>query len=122
MWTPNSLAMALRSRKTLREYDILLLKTCFPDTHIKEVRMRRIMAKLLLLAVVVVCTVATLAWAQTPLPPEGPGTVIGVDASGKATVQIKEKETKVDLPGAKVGDKVDCKVQNEKLMCTPQQR
>ena len=68
------------------------------------------------------CTMATLTLAQTPIPPEGPGTVIAVDANGKATVQIKDKERIVDLPGAKVGDKVDCKVKDEKLDCTVQRR
>ena len=82
--------------------------------------MMGIRAKRLLLAVAVVCTVATLAAAQTPLPPEGTGTVIAVEADGKATVLLKEKEQTVQLPGAKVGDKAACKVQNEKLACTLQ--
>ena len=88
--------------------------------RMKEVGMMGIRAKRLLLAVAVVCTVATLAAAQTPLPPEGTGTVIAVEADGKATVLLKEKEQTVQLPGAKVGDKAACKVQNEKLACTLQ--
>jgi hypothetical protein len=117
---PSAGTMVLRSRQTLRKYDTLPLKTCFPDTPSKEIDMIRMMAKRLPIGVMVVCVVASLGLAQTPIPPEGPGTVIAVDPYGKATVQIKDKEQKVDLPGAKVGDKVDCKVQNEKLMCMAQ--
>jgi hypothetical protein len=83
--------------------------------------MRRMRATVFSLAVVL-CTMATLTLAQSPIPPEGQGTVIAVDAQGKATVQIKDKEHMVELPGAKVGDKVDCKVKAEKLDCTVQRR
>ena len=83
--------------------------------------MRRIMATLLSLPVVL-CTMAPLTLAQSPIPPEGQGTVIAVGADGKATVQVKDKERTVELPGAKVGDKVDCKVKDEKWDCTVQRR
>jgi hypothetical protein len=51
--------------------------------------MKRMRATFFSLAVVM-CTLATLTLAQTPIPPEGPGTVIAVDANGKTTVQINK--------------------------------
>ena len=70
------------------------------------------------MALLVTGLVATLAMAQLPVPPGGSGTVIAVDPQGMATVQVGEKEQKVHLPDAKVGDKVDCKVSNGPWKCT----
>jgi hypothetical protein len=59
-----------------------------------------------------------LAVAQLPVPPGGSGTVMAVDAQGMATVQVGERQQKVHLPDAKVGDKVDCKADDGHWQCT----
>jgi len=43
----------------------------------------------------------------------GPGIVMAVSETGKATVRVGEKEQTVSLPEAKVGDKVVCTVQDK---------
>jgi hypothetical protein len=42
----------------------------------------------------------------------GPGVVIAVSETGKATVKVGDKEQTVSLPEAKVGDKVVCTVKD----------
>ena len=43
----------------------------------------------------------------------GPGVVIAVSEQGRATVKIGDKEQTVQLPEAKVGDKVVCTVKDK---------
>jgi hypothetical protein len=80
--------------------------------------MKRMRSTLVSLAVLMGCLVAPLALAQVPVPPGGSGTVIAVDAQGRATVQVGEKQQTVHLPDAKVGDQVDCKVADGTWQCT----
>ena len=56
----------------------------------------------------------------SPGAPRGSGTVIAVDAQGRATGQVGEKQQTVHLPDAKVGDQVDCKVVDGPWQCTVQ--
>jgi hypothetical protein len=52
----------------------------------------------------------------------GPGIVIAISETGKATVRVGEKEQTVSLPEAKVGDKVVCTVKDKEGIweCTVQ--
>ena len=43
----------------------------------------------------------------------GPGVVIAVSETGKATVKVGDKEQTVPLPEAKVGDKVVCTAKDQ---------
>jgi hypothetical protein len=43
----------------------------------------------------------------------GPGVVIAVSETGKATVRVGDKEQTVPLPEAQVGDKVVCTVKDQ---------
>jgi hypothetical protein len=45
------------------------------------------------------------------------GTVSAVDDTGMATIKTTDEELTVQMPGVKVGDKVDCHPKGGKMSC-----